>query len=139
MAESRKPGGGRPSRGGPNPPRKKRPPKRPPNDRAPRPEPNRPAPSLTDLLNSGPPRPPRPGSRPLAPSPIQPPVDPVDPVVPVEPSPETVNARQSAREYLDGLFKQFGFSDADRANLLRDVDGWIASGLADAGTDACEL
>jgi hypothetical protein len=48
----------------------------------------------------------------------------------------TVNARKSAREYLDGLFKQFGFSDADRATLLGQVDGWITEGLADAGTDA---
>ena len=52
------------------------------------------------------------------------------------PSPETMNARQSAREYLSGLFKQFGFADADVASLMGSVEGWIQSGLADAGTDA---
>ena len=75
------------------------------------------------------------------------PVDPEDPIDPEEPaptepteptgpSPETMNARQSAREYLSGLFKQFGFADADVASLMGSVEGWIQSGLADAGTDA---
>jgi hypothetical protein len=71
------------------------------------------------------------------------PVDPGDPTDPPSDPPGppdldagTVNARKSAREYLDGLFKQFGFSDADRATLLGQVDGWITEGLADAGTDA---
>lgn len=60
----------------------------------------------------------------------------MDPVVPVEPSPETVNARQSAREYLQGLFKQFGFAETDITSLMGQVEGWIQSGIADAGTDA---
>lgn len=68
------------------------------------------------------------------------PGDPTDPPADPPGSPGldagTVNARKSAREYLDGLFKQFGFSDADRATLLGQVDGWITEGLADAGTDA---
>jgi len=86
------------------------------------------------------------GDRRIAPptDPVTDPTDPVtDPTDPPDDPPEppgldagTVNARKSAREYLDGLFKQFGFSDADRAKLLGEVDGWITEGLADAGTDA---
>jgi hypothetical protein len=56
--------------------------------------------------------------------------------VPAGPSPETVAGRQSAREYLNGLFKQFGFTDADITALMGQVDGWIQQGYADAGTDA---
>jgi hypothetical protein len=52
------------------------------------------------------------------------------------PSPQTVATRTNAREYLRGLFKQFGFSDADSLSLMGQVEGWIQSGLADAGTDA---
>jgi len=55
---------------------------------------------------------------------------------PTGPSPETVAGRQSAREYLNGLFKQFGFTDADITSLMGQVDGWIQQGYADAGTDA---
>ena len=69
--------------------------------------------------------------------PVTDPTDPpTDPPAPPGLDAGTVNARKSAREYLDGLFKQFGFSDADRAKLLGEVDGWITEGLADAGTDA---
>lgn len=69
--------------------------------------------------------------------PTEPVDDPADePPVDSGLSPGTVNARKSAREYLDGLFKQFGFSDADRVKLLGEVDGWITEGLADSGTDA---
>lgn len=86
------------------------------------------------------------GDRRITP-PTDPVTDPTDPVTdPTDPPTDppappgldagTVNARKSAREYLDGLFKQFGFSDADRTTLLGQVDGWITEGLADAGTDA---
>lgn len=70
--------------------------------------------------------------------PVQDPVeDPVqDSPVDTGPSPETMNARQSAREYLQGLFRQFGFAAGDITNLMGQVEGWIQSGLADAGTDA---
>ena len=44
--------------------------------------------------------------------------------------------RANAREYLRGLFKQFGFDDADVTGLMGQVEGWILEGLADAGTDA---
>ena len=44
--------------------------------------------------------------------------------------------RANAREYLRGLFKQFGFDDADITGLMGQVEGWILEGLADAGTDA---
>jgi len=44
-------------------------------------------------------------------------------------------SRASARGYLEGLFKQFGFDAADTANLMTTIDGWIQQGLADAGTD----
>ena len=43
--------------------------------------------------------------------------------------------RVNATEYLRGLFKQFGFSDADTASLMNDVQTWISTGLADAGTE----
>jgi hypothetical protein len=52
------------------------------------------------------------------------------------PAPQTLATRANAREYLKGLFKQFGFSDADSDKLMIDVEGWIGAGLADAGTDA---
>ena len=45
-------------------------------------------------------------------------------------------SRANAREYLRGLFKQFGFDDNDVTTLMGQVEGWILEGLADAGTDA---
>jgi hypothetical protein len=52
------------------------------------------------------------------------------------PAPQTLATRANAREYLKGLFKQFGFDDADVTGLMGQVEGWILEGLADAGTDA---
>jgi hypothetical protein len=59
-----------------------------------------------------------------------------EPAEPTGPDAQTLATRANAREYLKGLFKQFGFSDEDSAKLMGDVEGWIQSGLADAGTDA---
>lgn len=94
-------------------------------------------------------RPSKPKPKPPKPNKPKPPVPPVEPTPsPTEtttpppppadtgPSVETLNARQSAREYLAGLFKQFGFAEADITGLMGQVEGWIQSGLADAGTDA---
>lgn len=44
-------------------------------------------------------------------------------------------SRTNARDYLVGLFKQFGFDDTDTANLTSAIEGWISQGLADAGTE----
>lgn len=44
--------------------------------------------------------------------------------------------RKSAREFLQDLFKQFGFTEADTTALMSQVDGWIADGLADVGNEA---
>jgi hypothetical protein len=49
---------------------------------------------------------------------------------------QQIATRANAREYLRGLFKQFGFDDADVTGLMGQVEGWILEGLADAGTDA---
>ena len=47
-----------------------------------------------------------------------------------------MQSRSNARDYLQGLFGQFGFTAADTATLMGLVDGWIQTGLADSGTDA---
>ena len=44
-------------------------------------------------------------------------------------------ARTNASDYLRGLFKQFGFADADITTLMGQVEGWIQQGLADSGTE----
>ena len=44
-------------------------------------------------------------------------------------------SRTNARDYLTGLFKQFGFDDTDTKNLTGMIEGWISQGLADAGTE----
>ena len=44
-------------------------------------------------------------------------------------------SRTNARDYLSGLFRQFGFADADITSLMGQVEGWIQQGLADAGTE----
>ncbi len=49
---------------------------------------------------------------------------------------QQIATRANAREYLRGLFKQFGFAEADVTTLMGQVEGWILEGLADAGTDA---
>jgi hypothetical protein len=65
-----------------------------------------------------------------------------DPVTTPGPTPapedntQQMATRANAREYLRGLFKQFGFDDADVTGLMGQVEGWILEGLADAGTDA---
>ena len=46
-----------------------------------------------------------------------------------------MQSRSNARDYLQGLFKQFGFGDADTASLMGLVDGWIQTGLADSGSE----
>ena len=46
-----------------------------------------------------------------------------------------MQSRTNSRGYLEGLFKQFGFGDADTATLMGLVDGWIQSGLADSGSE----
>jgi hypothetical protein len=48
---------------------------------------------------------------------------------------DLINSRTNAKEYLTGLFRQFGFDDADITGLTGLVDGWIQQGLADAGTE----
>ena len=48
---------------------------------------------------------------------------------------DLINSRTNAKEYLTGLFRQFGFDDADITALTGLVDGWIQQGLADAGTE----
>lgn len=53
-----------------------------------------------------------------------------------EDSTQQMATRANAREYLRGLFRQFGFADADVTTLMGQVEGWILEGLADAGTDA---
>lgn len=45
-------------------------------------------------------------------------------------------ARTSAREFLQDLFGQLGFSAADVTSLMSSVDGWISEGLADVGNEA---
>jgi hypothetical protein len=62
-------------------------------------------------------------------------------LVPIAPEPppedtQQMATRANAREYLRGLFTQFGFSETDVTALMGQVEGWITSGLADAGTDA---
>ena len=44
-------------------------------------------------------------------------------------------SRANARDYLRGLFTQFGFDTADTNTLMGTVEGWIQQGLADAGTE----
>ena len=44
-------------------------------------------------------------------------------------------SRANARDYLRGLFTQFGFDAADTNTLMGTVEGWIQQGLADAGTE----
>jgi hypothetical protein len=46
-----------------------------------------------------------------------------------------MQSRSNARDYLQGLFKQFGFDDADTASLMGTIEGWIQQGLADGGTE----
>lgn len=46
-----------------------------------------------------------------------------------------MGSRSNARGYLEGLFKQFGFNAADITSLMTLVDGWVQTGLADAGTE----
>ena len=46
-----------------------------------------------------------------------------------------MNSRTNARDYMLGLFKQFGFDDADIKSLTTMIDDWVQKGLADAGTD----
>ena len=46
-----------------------------------------------------------------------------------------MQSRTNSRGYLEGLFKQFGFGDADTATLMGLVDGWIQTGLADSGSE----
>ena len=44
-------------------------------------------------------------------------------------------SRTNARDYLTGLFKQFGFDPTDTTSLTSLIEGWIQQGLADAGTE----
>lgn len=44
-------------------------------------------------------------------------------------------SRTNASTYLRDLFKYFGFNEADVNKLMTEVDGWISTGLADAGTE----
>jgi len=44
-------------------------------------------------------------------------------------------SRTNAKDYMVGLFKQFGFGDADVTALTGLIDQWVQQGLADAGTE----
>lgn len=46
-----------------------------------------------------------------------------------------MSSRTNAKEYLRGLFSQFGFDTNDTNALMGLVDGWITTGLADGGTE----